>query len=408
MKKLFITLCAIALSFCFCLSCGAAMLSPGISVLQANVKMEKGGVADNKVTFSAEDVEKALGVKSAPSVKITSLPENGELMLGSARVSVGMVVPKERLSELCFIPSEKRGNTCFGFVPAGSEYVEDFVCVISIADELDTAPTTENGALADMAGITVFSMLHGEDAQGDALRFSIVSGASHGTVEITDEQTGAYKYTPDEGYSGKDSFSFCVTDEGGNVSNISTVTVNVARNGKNIVYDDMKDSALHLAAAVLYEKDIMLGVSAESFDPNGKISRSDFLIMAMDTVGIKPGTGESDFADACDFTPYEKKYIAAASELGIVIGSDTEDGRCFLPDDSITEEEAALIVCRIAALNGLDIVGGDIAVSVMQGDSYDACGVLAEAGIFESESYKNELSRASAAQILYAMLGLAQ
>ena len=89
MKKILITLSAVVLSFCFCLCSSAAMLSPGISVLQANVKMEKGGVAGNKVTFSAEDFEKALGVKNAPSVKITSLPENGELMLGSARVFRG-------------------------------------------------------------------------------------------------------------------------------------------------------------------------------------------------------------------------------------------------------------------------------------------------------------------------------
>ena len=290
----------------------------------------------------------------------------------------------------------------------GSEYANDFVCVISIVSELDTAPTTGDGELADMAGITVFSVLQGEDAQGGVLRFSIVSGASHGTVEIIDEQTGAYKYTPDAGYSGKDSFSFCVTDEGGNVSNISTVTVNVAKNNKNIVYTDMKDSALHLAAAVLYEKDIMLGASSTSFDPDGKISRSDFLIMAMDTAGITPSMQEVDFVDADAFSPYEKKYIATARELGIVIGADTEAGRCFLPDDSITEEEASLIVCRISALNGLDIVGGDIAVSVMQDDSYDACRVLAEAGVFESESYTNALSRASAAQILYAMLGFVQ
>ncbi|MBQ9746957.1 MAG: S-layer homology domain-containing protein, partial [Clostridia bacterium] len=231
--------------------------------------------------------------------------------------------------------------------------------------------------------------------------------ASHGTVEITDERTGAYRYTPDEGYSGRDSFTLCATDDGGNVSNVSKITVNVARNDGGIVYSDLEGTALHLAAAVLYEKDIMLGETVggnKYFNPEGKVTRSDFLIMAMDTAGISAQAGESSFADKADFAPYESKYIATAERLGITVGADTDAGRCFLPDEYITDEEAALMVCRIAALEGIGIVEGDVSVSVMADDGYDALAVLASAGVFTSNEPEAELSRADTVQILYSLL----
>lgn len=407
MKKLLITLSALVCAVCFSANAYAALLSPGISVLQSNVKMEKGGVAGNTVTFSAKDFEALLGTSTVGSVKITSLPDEnaGTLMLGKTPVSVGLVIPSHELDALCFVPSGQGAEASFGFIPAGSDYEKDFVCVISMDSTLDLAPVTHHSEINDMAGITVFSVLSGEDGEDGVLRFSVVSGASHGTVEITDEQTGAYRYTPDGGYSGKDSFTFCAYDEAGNVSNISTVTVNVARNGKNIVYSDMEDSPLHLAAAALYDKDIMLGDGGtRTFSPEGKVSRSDFLIMAMNAAGISAKEAETDFADEASFAPYERKYISAAQSLGIVIGSDTDAGRCFLPDADITDGEAALIICRIAALEGLDIVDSDIAVSVMAHEDYDALAVLAEADIFESDIPAQALSRGDAAQILYSLM----
>jgi hypothetical protein len=411
MKKLLIFGLSLVLAFALAVGAGAALLSPGISVLQSEVKMQKNGVAGNTVTFSAEDFTSALGVRKPTDVKITSLPsaEYGVLCLGENPVAIGDVVAAEELSLLCFTPAQQGKSASFGFLPVGGAYEESFVCVISMeAENLNLAPTTKHGEIADMAGITVFSTLCGEDGEGDALRFSIVAGASHGTVEIIDERTGAYRYTPDEGYSGRDSFSFCATDAAGNVSNVSKISVNVARNDGGIVYSDMEGSALHLAAAVLYEKDIMLGEmngKTKIFNPEGKVTRSDFLIMAMNTAGITADGTESSFADAASFSPYERKYISAAEKLGITVGVDTEAGRCFLPDEYITDGEAALMVCRIAALCGLEFVESEVSAAVMADENYDALAVLADAEMFASADAAAELSRADTVQILYALLG---
>ena len=243
MKKILIFGLSLLLALCLSVGAGAALLSPGLAVLQRSVTMQKNGVAGNTVTFSASDFAEALGTRSVSSIKITSLPEAGKgvLTFGGAPVSAGDVIEAEELSLLCFTPAEHGEGASFGFLPVGSAYEESFICGISMeAEILNLAPTTKHGEIADMAGITVFSTLCGEDGEGERLRFSIVTGASHGTVEITDEHTGAYRYTPDEGYSGRDSFTFCAVDECGNVSNVSKITVNIARNDGGIVYSDME------------------------------------------------------------------------------------------------------------------------------------------------------------------------
>lgn len=409
MKKLLIFGLALVLALSFSLCAGAALLSPGLTVLQRSVVMQKNGVAGNTVTFCAADFAKALGTRTVSSIKITSLPEKGVLALGGTPVSVGDVIEAGELSALAFTPAEQGEGASFGFLPVGSAYEQSFICTISMSEQsLNLAPTTKHGEIADMAGISVFSTLCGEDGEGDTLRFSIVNGAAHGTVEIIDEHTGAFRYTPDEGYSGKDSFTFCAEDEGGNVSNVSKITVNVARNDGGIVYSDMENSPLHLAAAMLYKKDIMLGEKngeTKLFSPEGKVTRSDFLVMAMNTAGIEAADGASSFADNGEFSPYEQRYIATAEMLGITVGVDTDEGRCFLPDAYITDGEAALMVCRIAALCGIGIVESDVSVSVMANDDYDALAVLAKAYVFTSAEPKAELSRADAAEILYSLLG---
>ena len=76
-----------------------------------------------------------------------------------------------------------------------------------------------------------------------------------------------------------------------------------------------------------------------------------------------------------------------------------------MPHDCITDGEAALMVCRIAALRGLDFVESDVSAAVMADENYDALAILAGADMFTSAEPKAELSRADTVQILYSLLG---
>ena len=137
--------------------------------------------------------------------------------------------------------------------------------------------------------------------------------------------------------------------------------------------------------------------------PDGTVTRSDFLIMAMDAAGIAAKKGESGFSDESEFSPYEKKYIATAKSLGITVGIETEDGLCFCADQAISAEEASLIACRISALKGLSLVPASVAVAVMDDDSYNALSILASAGIMKNAKADESICRADAAEILYSI-----
>lgn len=65
------------------------------------------------------------------------------------------------------------------------------------------------------------------DDDGDAVTRVIVSGPAHGTLGAIDQAAGTVTYTPANGYSGPDSFTFRATDATG-TSNVSTASVTVA------------------------------------------------------------------------------------------------------------------------------------------------------------------------------------
>ncbi|WP_281169879.1 Ig-like domain-containing protein [Olivibacter sitiensis] len=85
----------------------------------------------------------------------------------------------------------------------------------------DAGTVTENGTIA----IDVL----GNDEEGSSPivpgSVTIVTGPEHGTVTVNAD--GTVTYTPNEGYSGNDSFTYTVSDENGLTSNEATVNITV-------------------------------------------------------------------------------------------------------------------------------------------------------------------------------------
>ncbi|MGH8428591.1 MAG: cadherin-like domain-containing protein, partial [Gammaproteobacteria bacterium] len=81
-----------------------------------------------------------------------------------------------------------------------------------------TLTTTENTAAS--------GTLIASDPDGDALTYSIVTQPANGQVTLTDAASGAYTYTPNNGYRGADSFTFQASD-GTLESNVATISVAV-------------------------------------------------------------------------------------------------------------------------------------------------------------------------------------
>ncbi|MDR7315323.1 S-layer homology domain-containing protein [Brevibacillus nitrificans] len=114
------------------------------------------------------------------------------------------------------------------------------------------------------------------------------------------------------------------------------------------------------AIETLYSKGIMNDSPGSGFGTELKITRGEFATMIVKALDLPINAGpyrdnnENDPAEPTfrDVDPsdddwdYEYKYIETAARAGIVRGKDT---RSFYPDDTLTREEAAVIISR--ALN---------------------------------------------------------
>ena len=414
MKKVGITFFILSILLCFGITASAAgILSPAISVMQEEVGMIKTGIGTNTVSFTAADFENALGSTDFTAVEITSLPavSDGVLKLGAVDVTPGQVIPYAALAALRFLPAEAGKTATFQFKPYGDSYENSFVCTVCMLDSLNFAPSAASAELAAKEAIPVFSSLSATDPDGDELTYIIVDAPKKGTLKLTDASTGSFRYTANEGAAGKDQFTFIAVDQYGNKSEPATVKIVTSENKSGIVYTDLAGSEYQLPAVEMAELGVIVGekIGDESFFyPDKTVTRADFLIMAMNANGIDSSliaADESGFADSASFTSYQNKYISAAKRLGLVVGIDTEEGRCFLPNDVITSAQAATIISRIAALRELSF-GDAVYASVGTDSEISDAGyaMLASVGLVASEDRSAALTRADAVNLLYTLL----
>ena len=91
--------------------------------------------------------------------------------------------------------------------------------------------------------------------------------------------------------------------------------------------------------------------------------------------------------------------------MGLVIGLDTEDGRCFCPNEAITSEQASTLLGRIAKYKELSF-GESVAASIDEEGviSDDGLAMLASVGLLADGERKAVLTRADAAELLYVLI----
>lgn len=90
----------------------------------------------------------------------------------------------------------------------------------------NTPPVALATSLAATEDTPVTGTLRASDADDDPLTYTIAVNGSKGKAVITNNQTGAFTYTPAENANGTDTFSFVVYD-GEAYSNIATATVTI-------------------------------------------------------------------------------------------------------------------------------------------------------------------------------------
>lgn len=281
---------------------------------------------------------------------------------------------------------------------------------VDSVDELVVMPIAENQDCATYQGVRVQGKLRATDPDGGALTYELVEMPKKGTVTLDEEDGSVFVYTPNEGKTGKDSFSFCVTDEDGNVSDPAVVKMDILKGKTDIRYSDMEDNAAHAASIRLAEEGVFTGRQVGStffFDPNEPVSRSEFLAMAMAAAGIDDleQVNVTGFSDDESIPTWAKSYASEALNQGVISGKVDQDRVVFSGDEPITYSEAATILNRVLAITDVD-------AESFSGENVPAWAVQSVANLSSVDVLSSntdcsaKLNRAAAAEMLCAAMDL--
>ena len=348
-----------ALSLFLCSVCAApAAVSPGLGILASEIRMLKSGLLYSDITFTAKDFETALGVARVGSITLTSVPtaSDGTLLLGDKKLEAGDTIERRSISALKFVPaSSDVRESSFSFCSDHGSH--EIVCSMFVLESVNFAPTTSLAndsslSVATSSDISYYGTLSAYDPENDSLTYEIIAPPKHGRISLSNKNSGDYKYTPNAGYTGKDSFSYTVYDRYGNYSDITTVSVKVTKNNAALTLADMNGHWAEGAALSSVKRGIIdskvVGAQAY-FYPDIAVSRVDFLAMMMKAVGIED-VAECDatiFTDDADIPTHLKGYVAEALSRGYIHGSYTSSGIFFNPNSTITRAEAAVMINNI-------------------------------------------------------------
>ena len=400
----------------------AASLGSGIDAVASSIELVKTAVRGEKLCFSDGDFKSAFTVSDFSGITVTRLPseEEGTLLSAGRRVKEGQVIKRRNLGSLVFVPSSREvGEASFTFRMNGTGAGLETRCVMKFIERGNAAPTVPkdmavSSGIVTQADIPVISTLAGSDPEGDAIEFIIVSFPKNGAARITDRAEGRFEYTPERSFVGYDKFEYVVRDEYGNYSKPATVSIRVIERMSNVVFRDMMGRSEYSAAVALSAMGVMNGVKrgdGHYFDPEGSVTRAEFVAMALKAVGVTPaGVGVSFFDDNAEIPAALVGYVAHAARCGIVDGDFDERGLVFRPNEQITAGEAAVIMARLI---GVDAGGEE---SVFHEDasvpSWAVPSVYAmySLGIFKGDAadFRGDtpLYRGATAEYLYRLAGV--
>ena len=397
------------------------VLSPGIFVIAEDSGMAKSGIRGEKLSFDKNDFARALNLKDVSSITFTSVPPaaDGKILVGNTVVGEEHTVSGSNISLLSFTAdSPELIKTSFRFRPDGASY--DIECTVYFLDKVNYAPSVSTASSVSLnvstyEGIRHYGRLSAYDPDGDDCIFEIVSYPEDGILVMSDALSGEYVYQPNSSYVGKDSFKYVAKDKYGNYSAAAEVSITVNRSSLSATFDDMESSPAHSAAIKLTESGVMSGTQVGEnycFQPEEKVSRAEFVAMAMKALGIR-SVNElrvTDFADDSDIPAELKGYVATAYELEYVNGSYLDGRLCFLPNESITRAEAAVIVGRM-----IDAAAPVVTPTFTDSETIPAwaqssvCS-LSSIGILDTQNgavrATDTLTRADTARMLCAMMEL--
>ncbi len=231
------------------------------------------------------------------------------------------------------------------------------------------------------------------------------------SAETVDSNHIRASFSQGDGFEGENYKILAVTALDNGYSNVNKLS-QISRPEENR-FSDMSGHWAGRTVSYMNKMGVVKGYdeNGESvFKPNGKVTRAEFAVMAVNTLGIDLLSYEnadlSCFADMESIPAWAWKYVAAAYDLGIIAGRQETNGLYFAPGAEITRAEAAAIISRLLP-DKLDTSAEEFADSAqIPSWAVRAFKTLNNAGIisgYDDLTVKpnNKVSRAEAVTMLY-------
>lgn len=231
------------------------------------------------------------------------------------------------------------------------------------------------------------------------------------SAETVDSNHIRASFSQGDGFEGENYKILAVTALDNGYSNVNKLS-QISRPEENR-FSDMSGHWAGRTVSYMNKMGVVKGYdeNGESvFKPNGKVTRAEFAVMAVNTLGIDLISYEnadlSCFADMESIPAWAWKYVAAAYDLGIIAGRQETNGLYFAPGAEITRAEAAAIISRLLP-DKLDTSAEEFADSAqIPSWAVRAFKTLNNAGIisgYDDLTVKpnNKVSRAEAVTMLY-------
>ena len=333
-------------------------LSSALDTIAKENAMAKATLKGGTISFDESDFARATNLSKINSITVTKLPpiSDGELRVGSSVLTSPQTLSASSIRLLSYEPKGSIATSEFYFTVNDSS--TELCCKLYVLDEKNYAPTLSNASqnaleVSTFENVSLYGTLPCYDPDGDKTYIEVVSYPKKGQLIIDDKETGAYRFIPNEDFTGKDSFVYVARDLYGNYSPSATVNLSVKESAISTSYIDLVDSRYHNAAIAMTEKGIMSGTqigSSTYFYPAREMSRAEFTVMAMQAAGItklNDSGSKTVFADDSDIESNFKPYVSAAYELGYIKGVEKNGKLYFEPNRAMTRAEAACLLSNM-------------------------------------------------------------
>jgi VCBS repeat-containing protein len=232
---------------------------------------------------------------------------------------------------------------------------------IILLSQDDLAPTTSDASatVEEGSSVTIPITVTDDDNTSDTWTLSVVSDPSVGTVTIDDNTTFTYNHDGSEG--NEVTFTFRATDDAGNQSSVSTVTITV--NGVN---DFPTVSAITKTVDENSTTEIILsGNDAEGatlvYSVVTKPSDGEFTFDSATGVGSYVHNGSENSSDSFTYKVCEEGTTNCSSEANVAITVTNVNDSPVVSDTTATVDEGG---STTVLLTISDPEGSDLTVSV--------------------------------------------